>query len=349
MTHPLVSAPDGMHARSRETLTLLGTALGDALGLPYEGLSAKRISRHTIDSSRFRLFGHTGWVSDDTEQSALAALSLLRAERDPLVFIKSFRRSLVGWFLRLPWGIGLATLRACVRIALGFRRSGVPSAGNGAAMRAAIVGVFLRDESEERKRWSDALATVTHTDPRAVCGARYVAEVAARCAKGNDVDPRAVCEASLGVVDVPSLRDAIERALKLGTDARTAGEALGNTGFVMHCVPLAAWAFAHFGRDTVGAVTKTITAGGDTDSNAAIVGAWCGARGNSLPEALIEKLSGGPFGREHLIALGEALDARHRGEKVDLRQCGFSVVGALARNLALYPVIVGHGVARLVP
>src|SRR4051794_27585830 len=114
---------------------LLGTAVGDALGLPLEGLSAKAIARRFAPVNRYRLVGRTGFVSDDTEQSALVAQALAAHPNDLAAVVKRFRWSLLGWFLRLPFGIGLATIRACARIALGLERTGVDSAGNGAAMR----------------------------------------------------------------------------------------------------------------------------------------------------------------------------------------------------------------------
>ena len=120
-----------MDAEARIAGVLLGTALGDALGLPCEGMSARRIARRFGRLDRFRLLGRTGYVSDDTEQSALLAQSLARNPQDPA---RAFRYSLLGWFGRLPWGVGLATVRACFKILLGLRRSGVRSAGNGAAM-----------------------------------------------------------------------------------------------------------------------------------------------------------------------------------------------------------------------
>jgi len=55
---------------------LLGIALGDALGLPAEGLTARAIARRFGRIDRFRLLGQTGFVSDDTELSALIAQSL---------------------------------------------------------------------------------------------------------------------------------------------------------------------------------------------------------------------------------------------------------------------------------
>ncbi len=119
--------------------TLLCTALGDALGLPCEGMSARSIARRFGRVDRFRLLAKTGFVSDDTEQSALIAQSLARHPDDVDAFVRAFRRALIGWFCRLPWGTGLATLRSCVRIGLDVSPSGVVSAGNGAAMGAAIV------------------------------------------------------------------------------------------------------------------------------------------------------------------------------------------------------------------
>jgi ADP-ribosylglycohydrolase len=47
-------------------------------------------------------------------------------------------------------------------------------------MLAAILGAFFFDAPATRREWSDELARVTHTDPRAIEGARFVAELSAR-------------------------------------------------------------------------------------------------------------------------------------------------------------------------
>src|SRR3954447_12572507 len=83
--------------------TLLGTALGDALGLPAEGMSARAVARRFGRLDRFRLLGRVGFVSDDTEQSALVAQGLARHPGDLDACVRAFRRSLLGWFARLPW------------------------------------------------------------------------------------------------------------------------------------------------------------------------------------------------------------------------------------------------------
>lgn len=324
-----------LDVRSRLAGALLGTAIGDALGLPFEGMSPRAVARRARGLDRFRLFGRTGFVSDDTEQAALLAASLARHPDSPEACVRTFRRALVGWLARLPWGIGGGTLRACVKIALGLRRSGVDSAGNGAAMRAAVVGVFFSGAPrEQRWRFCDALAEVTHTDVRAVEGARFVAEVAAT---GD-------AEAALACVASPELAAALVRALELARDGRSTSEAvavLGNSGFVVCSIPVAAFVFSRFGDDPTRAIREAVLAGGDTDTNAAIVGAWVGARGGErvLPESLTAELHDGPFGPTHLRALADDLAGSRAGRASRAR---YSWLAALARNVALYPIVLAH-------
>lgn len=222
--------PTGVTA-DRLTGTLLGTALGDALGLPCEGMSSRAIARRFGAVDRFRLLGKTGFVSDDTEQSALVAQSLARHPDDVDACVRAFRRSLLGWFCRLPWGVGSATVRSCVRIGLGISPSGVMSAGNGAAMRAAVIGTFFHDRPDQRRAFGLALADVTHRDQRAAEGALYVAELAAACASSSG---GITTEVGLGearrVVNNPELGSAIDRAVELagrGAGTEEAARACG--------------------------------------------------------------------------------------------------------------------------
>lgn len=340
-------------ADDRLEATLLGTALGDALGLPCEGMSAKAIARRFGAVDRFRLLGSTGFVSDDTEQSALVAQSLSKHPDDLNACVRAFRRALLGWFCRLPWGVGKATVLSCLRIGAGLSPTGVRSAGNGAAMRSAIVGVFFRDQDETRREFAAALAEVTHRDARAVEGALFVAEVAARCARGREERPPAILlRQALEVVQDPQLNGAISRGIELAEQGRTTEEAArecGTTGFVVHTAAFAGFCFARFGETPMQAMGQAIAAGGDTDSIAAIVGGWSGARWGMerLPAGLIGRIHDGPFGPSHLKSLAARLDERSEGEALPVPR--YSRTAALVRNLALYPVILAHGLRRLIP
>lgn len=345
------SAP--LDLADRLTGTLLGTALGDALGLPAEGMSAKAIRRRFGRVDRFRLLGGTGFVSDDTEQAALIAQSLGRHPRDVDACVQSFRRSLLGWFCRLPWGVGMATIRACSRIALGISPSGVMSAGNGSAMRAAIVGAFFHDRPVDREAFGRGLAEVTHRDVRAVEGALYVAEMAAyftRSPRGSS--PESGQKEARRIVTDAQLGEALDLAARLamrGAGTADAAESCGTSGFVVHTLAFATFCLLRHGHDPCMALTEAVSAGGDADSIGAILGGWLGAlHGESgLPGDLIVRIHDGPFGPSHLRALAACL-ADH-GEGRPCRLPRYSPTMAMARNLALYPVILGHGFRRLVP
>src|SRR5260370_19769918 len=103
--------------------------------------------------------------SDDTEHTCLVGQALLRAPRDPDAFARSLAWRLRFWLLGLPAGTGRATLRAIIKLWLGFppSRSGVWSAGNGPAMRAAIVGVCLGHDIDRLPGVIRASTRMTHT------------------------------------------------------------------------------------------------------------------------------------------------------------------------------------------
>lgn len=341
-------APPGLS--DRLCGTLLGTALGDALGLPGEGMSGAAIAKRFGRLDRFRLLGSIGFVSDDTEQSALVAQSLARHPDDSQRFAAAFRWSLLGWFARLPWGVGLATVRASVRIAAGIRPSGVRSAGNGAAMRAGVLGVFFHDRPDARAAFGRELAQTTHLDERAVAGALFVAELAATLCFANSVQQAFTAAAQ--TVEEPQLALALSRAAMLATDGVATSQAateLGVTGYVLHTVPFAAFYLLQHRGDPVQTLTAASGAGGDTDSIGAILGGWLGAwHGESgLPAPLLDHIHDGPFGPAHLRSLGRHLADVRSGKRGAVP--GYSATAALARNLALYPVILVHGFRRLLP
>ncbi len=321
---------------------LLGAAVGDALGLPAEGMRAASIARRFEPLDRYRLLGRRGFVSDDTEQSMLIARALA-GEPDDDVVVARFRRAMAGWFWRLPFGIGLSTLRACLKLSVGLRRSGVRSAGNGAAMRAPVLGAALARSPERRLALGRRLAEVTHTHPAGVHGALFCAELAAVCAaaSGGESLEDLVYHAT-EVVEDDEIRRSIQTAMSLSAaPAEEAAGKLGTTGWVVHSVGVCVWAFlAHEGME---AVRGVIRVGGDTDTHGAIVGAWVGAlHGPSVfPAELVDNLQSGPFGRAHIVATANAL-ARNAPAP------GYSATIALLRNLSLYPVVLAHGLWRLV-
>jgi len=96
---------------------------------------------------------------------------------------------------------------------------------------------------------------------------------------------------------------------------------------VLHTVAIATFCFLRFGLEPQRAIAQAVRAGGDTDSNAAIVGAWVGASHGfaALPAALVSSLHDGPFGPTHLRSLASSLEAARRG--VGSPRAAYSWVG----------------------
>jgi ADP-ribosylglycohydrolase len=219
-------------------------------------------------------------------------------------------------------------------------------------MRAAPAGVFFRDDCAARRTFGRTIAEVTHRDARAVDGALFVAELAAACScSATSADREALVKASILPEFAPSLRVALEQAVDVaasGAPTEDAAGRIGTGGYVLHSVAWATFAFLRAGDQPLEALRLVISGGGDTDSTGAIVGGWVGALGGekSLP-ALVERIHNGPFGPDHLRALAIALAGVSSGAAAPIPR--FSAPGALARNLALMPVILAHGFRRLAP
>ena len=155
---------------------LLGTAVGDALGLPYEGLSPRRGRKLFGPPDRYHLLFGRGMVSDDTEHACMTAEAMLVSGGNVDLFVRDLARRLRWWLLCIPAGIGLATLKSIVKLWVGFSptRSGVWSAGNGPAMRAAVIGVAA-GSLQQMLDFTVASTRITHRNPKAVHGSLAVA------------------------------------------------------------------------------------------------------------------------------------------------------------------------------
>lgn len=71
--------------------------MGDALGLPYEGVSPQRAPRLLGPPDRYRFLLGRGMISDDTEHTCMVAQSLIEARGDVDVFTKRFASRLRWW------------------------------------------------------------------------------------------------------------------------------------------------------------------------------------------------------------------------------------------------------------
>jgi ADP-ribosyl-[dinitrogen reductase] hydrolase len=331
---------------------LVCTAVGDTLGLPTENLSPTRLARLFPGELRHRFLPGIGMVSDDTEHSALTALCLLDAPDDPARFARRLGWRLRFWFASLPAGIGMATGRACLKLWLGFppTRSGVVSGGNGPSMRSALLGVYFSGDPELRRRYVTASAELTHRGPQALVGALAVAELAALEAGGSFEAQR--CLRTLEALSPEAFWQEPLAKLKqhLAANASTADYALalglsrGVTGYSMHSVPVALYAWLRHRPDARAALTSAIACGGDTDSVGAVVGALAGASLGTaaFPQAWRDGIRDWPWSVDKLTALGALLANR---SPAPLTPWPLITL----RNLGFLTIVLAHGIRRLFP
>jgi ADP-ribosyl-[dinitrogen reductase] hydrolase len=100
--------------------TAIGDAIGDAIGLPVEGLSKRRQSLMYPEISRHHLLMGHGMISDDTEHTCMVAQSLIVSGGNLQVFSQQLAMRFRFWLLGFPAGVGFATLRAILKLWLGF-------------------------------------------------------------------------------------------------------------------------------------------------------------------------------------------------------------------------------------
>jgi ADP-ribosylglycohydrolase len=336
---------------------ILGTAVGDAIGLPREGLSRRRVMRIFGGSPlRHRLVFGRGMISDDTEHTCMTAQALLASRGDPELFARSLGWRLRGWFIALPAGIGMATAKACLKLWMGFgqARSGVWSAGNGPAMRAAILGVYAAGNLERLRALVKASTRLTHVDPAAEHGALAVALAAAYAEhqQGSDVVGEGYLtfiRKDLSGTEMFKLIEAVVRAVAAGDEIESffAAHGLSNgvSGYINHTVPSCIFVWLKYPRDFRAAVEHIVLTGGDTDTTGAIVGALTGitAGPESIPTEWLDGISEWPRSVDWMNRLALSL-AQDEAKPVALFWPAL-----LLRNIAFLLIVLLHGVRRLFP
>lgn len=339
---------------------LLGTAVGDAIGLPYEGLSPQRAKKMLGPADRHRFFFGRGMVSDDTQHTCMVAQALISAGTDPSSFSRAFAWRLRFWLLGIPAGAGFATLRAILKLWLGFspQNSGVFSAGNGPAMRAAIFGAAF-DDLETIKSFVTASTLITHTDPKALHGALAIALAAFMARQSVTVNPQTYLKQLQNFIGedakellelVAGVCDSVAANETTAAFVCRAGNGKGVSGYVLHTVPAVLHAWLRHQKDFAQAITEMIACGGDADTTAAILGGIIGGAVGpaGIPEAWLNGILEWPASRTWMQEIGSCLADSLQGRQVS-RIPEIRFLTTLPRNLLMLVIVLLHGFRRLLP
>ncbi|MDT0379758.1 ADP-ribosylglycohydrolase family protein [Streptomyces sp. DSM 42041] len=258
---------------------VVGAAVGDALGAPFEfGPEGAFSARFPEPGRGGEMCGGGGWepgeATDDTQMAVLVGESLLdRCRLDlPDVFGR-FQR----WAAADPKDIGLQTEDVLTNgkpwdtAAATHFDTNLRAAGNGALMRASTAAVHFA--SAGRRATMNAarrITALTHGDPAAWEGTAVFHELV-RCALHGD-DPLAAIPETLTAVH-PEHRERYAAVLAPDWDP---GKATEFNGAVWPCLGSAVWALRTT-CDFEQAVRAAVDLGGDTDTVAAVTGGLAGA------------------------------------------------------------------------
>ncbi|QEH33699.1 ADP-ribosyl-[dinitrogen reductase] glycohydrolase [Aquisphaera giovannonii] len=307
--------------------SLLGLAVGDALGAPLEGLTSQQIRTHYgriknyVDGVqawkrkpyRWRM---RGLYSDDTQQ-ALAICDVLlecgRVDPDRLARTYVDLANPRGAFAGAHRGIGRSFRKVLANLEGGTPPlwSGHISAGIGAAMRIAPVGLFFEDQGEDLYRSVLAASIMTHRDVRSLAGALAVAHGVRRMAAGEPRDASLLLWVAADVArdEARIAEDYGEVVVSFKEHARSLSRALAHAeslldqpreralsalveeanrhgavpacrkatmGFPPACIPTCFYLLLTTDSFEE-ALVEVVNLGGDTDTSGAILGALAGA------------------------------------------------------------------------
>ena len=226
--------------------SLLGLAIGDALGAPLEGLGAQQIRAHYhlvtdyVDGARawrkkpyrWRL---PGLYTDDTQQAlALADVILERGSVDPdaLAAIYLDMATPEEGYAGAHRGVGRSFRQVLAELKRGVPpdQTGQTSAGVGAAMRIAPLALYFADADALHDAVL-AASLMTHRDIRSITGAFAVAHALRRILEGESRDPSLLFRVAADVARAETrlIADLGHRLTSLRAHGRSLSQAIART------------------------------------------------------------------------------------------------------------------------
>jgi poly(ADP-ribose) glycohydrolase ARH3 len=290
---------------------MIGLAVGDAVGAPYEGLPGDMIYRMGPASSIVEAPSEdTRYYTDDTQMAIGVAETLvecggIREESLCAAFARNYDPAR---------GYGQGARRIIEAILAGEDWRGLArtlfpggSLGNGAAMRVAPVGLIFCDDLDAVASQAELSASPTHLHPLAVDGARVLALSVALAMR----EPRFDRSEFFSELQRRAKTEEFQWQLSVAVQLRPS-DAVGGFGNGLEAhrsVVTAICCFAGSPDSYTEVISRAIGQGNDTDTLAAMAGAISGAHLGiqAIPVHLVESLEDDAKGRTYISTLTDRL------------------------------------------
>lgn len=294
-----MSLPD---VRDRIRGGVLGTLVGDALGVPVEFLDRSALDANPVIGMRG---GGTwnqpaGTWSDDGAMTLVCADMLASHGWDPAELMQGFHRWLYGcsWTARgSVFDVGRTTAQAIDQFArerdsTSCGQQGESANGNGSLMRCLPVSAWVagRPVADSSAVPGEASA-LTHAHIRSrLCCMWHAGWCRAAMSRSDPGDCAAVASERLRSAVPDSERPHLARILD-GTAMRLPRKQVPSDGYVVSTLEASLWCLAH-GRTFEEIVLSAVNLGGDADTTGAVTGGMAGwlLGASTIPEAWIEAL-----------------------------------------------------------
>ncbi len=306
-----MSKADQISTQDRFRGCLLGLAVGDAVGAPFEGLSGETIfrdfppiSKH-IANPEIDVLTYT----DDTEMAIGVAQCLVqKGSIDADTLAACFR---ANYEAGRGYGFGLRRILDAMATGEEWQplvESIFPggSFGNGAAMRVAPIGLAFHHDPRQLREEATRSAKVTHLHPLGIDAAVIVATAVSILVRANEFQPKAFFAELLAAASTEEFQWQLRTAGRLEPQEMIS---FGSTLAAYRSVTTAITCFTMWPDSFERAIGRAITLGDDTDTLAAIAGALSGTHlgVQAIPQNLLSKLENGPRGRDYIDSLAMSL------------------------------------------
>lgn len=269
---------------------LIGTAVGDALGVPVEFQQREMLKANPVTDMREYGSHHQpkGTWSDDTSLMLCLAESMVEG-----LDINKLSQKFIAWKndnLWTPHGwvfdIGIGTRIAIERLedemspelAGGFDEM---DNGNGSLMRILPLVLHIKDlDIEQRYEWTQKVSSITHGHVRSVMACFYYLEFARKIIAGKDKF-QAYNELQSEVTMYFESRKInpleIQKFSRLLFEdiSKLEEDNIKSTGYVLDTLEASIWCFLTT-TTYQEAVLKAVNLGHDTDTTAAVTGGFSG-------------------------------------------------------------------------
>lgn len=286
---------------------LLGIAIGDALGVPFEFKSRQAIATNPV----VVMVGFGTYYLPEGTWSDDSSLTFCLAEALTQEFdLNTIADNFIKWMNESYWSpygnvfdIGITTSQTISKLKTGIQpelAGGIATSdnGNGSLMRILPLLVYIKDKpSDERYQITKLVSSITHGHIRSIISCFYYIEFALQILRGFDKfsaynQLKTNRNNFLKSESLPEVELLYFDRLLIGNIYELEADSISSTGYVLHTLEASIWCLLTT-NNYEEAVLKAVNLDLDTDTTAAVTGGLAGLLYgyDSIPKNWINQLA----------------------------------------------------------